>query len=67
MTRRVSQSAGHPQTTRPHEDLPLFKESLGEKLRCAVITKLCTDAYSPDVPLINKCIQDSNCKLPPKK
>lgn len=58
----------------PQGMLPYFSEdsvSLKDSLRCAVVTKLCTDAYSPDVKLINQCIKEARCELPkpnyPKK
>lgn len=45
--------------------------SLKDSLKCAVIVKLCTDAYGPNVKLINECIKEARCELPkpsyPKK
>lgn len=40
---------------------PKTSKTFKQELRCAIIVKICTDAYSPDIKLINKCIADSKC------
>lgn len=41
-----------------------IQESLKDTLRCSIIVKLCTDAYSPDIKAINNCIKEAKCELP---